>query len=207
VSYNRAPFELYQDLSGLEEGTYKVTVHTYYRAGYWNEEESRIAEGAETHLTTLYAQTSEKKYTKPVLNLTEGAVAAADVPEGAGNTYTLTSGLIAPDGTTPTVAFFNAGYYLNELEFIVPADGKVRIGLSKTQTYDNDYEVVGAWNLYYYPNGLPTDIEGVEVDGSAVVEGIPVAFYSLSGAQLAAPQRGFNIVKYSNGLSKKVLIP
>ena len=157
VSYNRAPFELNQKLTGLKKGNYKVTVHTYYRAGYWNEEEGRIAEGAETHLTTLYAQTSEKKYTKPVLNLTEGAVAAADVPEGAGNTYTLTSGLIAPDGTTPTVAFFNAGYYLNELEFTVGADGSVTIGLSKTQTYDNDYEVVGAWNLYYLGDPTPEE--------------------------------------------------
>ena len=157
--------------------------------------------------TDLFAYTYNKKFSKPVLNLTEGAVAAADVPEGSGNTYTLTSGLIAPDGTSPTVAFFNAGYYLNELEFVVPADGKVRIGLSKTKTYDNDYEVVGAWKLYYYPNGLPTDIEGVDVDESTVGDGIPVAFYSLSGTKLAAPQRGFNIVKYSNGLSKKVLIP
>ena len=207
VSYNRTPFELYQDLSGLEEGTYKVTVHTYYRAGYWYDEETHINNSEDTHLTTLYAQTSDKKFSKPVLNLTEGAVAAADVPEGSGNTYTLTSGLIAPDGTSPTVAFFNAGYYLNELEFVVPADGKVRIGLSKTKTYDNDYEVVGAWKLYYYPHGLPTDIEGVDVDESTVGDGIPVAFYSLSGTKLAAPQRGFNIVKYSNGLSKKVLIP
>ena len=207
VSYNRAPFELYQDLTGLAEGTYKVTVHTYYRAGYWYDEEAHINNGEETHLTTLYAQTTEKKFSTPVLNLTEGAVAASDVPAGAGNTYTLTSGLIAPDGTSPTAAFFAAGYYLNELEFIVPADGKVRIGLSKTQTCDNDYEVVGAWNLYYYPNGLPTAIEGVEVTENTASEGIPVAYYSLSGTRLAAPQRGFNIVKYSNGQSKKVLIP
>ena len=53
----------------------------------------------------------------------------------------------------------------------------------------------------------PGDKFGVDVDESTVGDGIPVAFYSLSGTKLAAPQRGFNIVKYSNGLSKKVLIP
>ena len=82
----------------------------------------------------------------------------------------------------------------------------MRIGLSKTNTFDNDYEVVGEWKLYYYPNGLPTAIKGVEVEDSVASEGVPVAFYSLSGARLAAPQRGVNIIRMSNGQVKKVFI-
>lgn len=204
VSYNRAPFELYQDLSGLPAGFYKATVHTYYRAGYYDEEETRINNNEETHLTTLYATTALGDYKTPVMNLTEGAVAAADAPQGV-NVYNLASGLVAPDGTTPTVAFFAAGYYLNEIDFEVGADGKARIGLSKTEVLANDYEVVGEWKLYYYKSGAPVAIEGVAAEEISE-PAVPVAFFSTSGARLSAPQKGINIVRMSNGTVKKILV-
>ncbi|MDE7165416.1 MAG: hypothetical protein K2O17_00080 [Bacteroidaceae bacterium] len=206
VSYNRAPFELYQDLAGLAEGTYKVTVHTYYRAGYWNEEENRVQQGVETHLTTMYAQTADRKYAKLVMNLYEDAT---DEPVDGVNCYLLGNGKYAPDGTAPTAAYFAAGYYLNELPFYVGNDGSVRIGLSKTETFDNDYEVVGEWNLYYYGKGdnvdLLTGIEDVNTDRPAV-NVMPVGFYSLSGTRLSAPRRGVNIVRMADGTVRKVLV-
>ena len=199
VSYNRAGFELYQDLTGLPAGKYEVTVHTYYRAGYWYDEEEHMKNGEETHLTTLYAQTSAGKAEKPVLNLTEGAVIASDAPEGI-NTYTLTSGLVAPDGTTATAAFFAAGYYLNSLEFNVGSDGKARIGLSKTEVYPNDYEVVGAWHLYYL--GKPDGVKDI-VTGTS--DGTP-AFYGIDGIRTRQPRRGINIVRGSDGSVRKVIV-
>ena len=205
VSYNRSAFELNQKLTGLPEGTYRVTVHTYYRAGYYDEEETRIANGEETHLTTLYAQTTDKKYSVPVMNLAEGADAdALDV-----KCYTLSNGLYAPDGTTPTAAWFAAGRYLNELMFYVGADGEVTIGLSKTETFANDYEVVGAWNLYYYGSGNNVDdiATGITItDATPVAVAMPVSFYSLSGTRMAVPQKGINIVKMSDGSVRKVLV-
>ena len=132
-------------------------------------------------------------------------MAASEAPEGV-NVYTLTSGLVAPDGTTPTAAFFKAGYYLNELPFEVGADGKARIGLSKKEVYSNDYEVVGEWKLYYIKNGTPTFVGQIDMKDSDAVQAVPVAYYSISGAPLAFPQKGLNIVKYSNGKVKKVLV-
>ena len=206
VSYNRAAIELNQTLSGLPEGTYKVTVHTYYRAGYWNEEEALMAEGKETHLTTLYAQTADKKYSKPVMNLTEGA---SDEPIPDVNVYTLSNGKYAPDGTTPTAAYFAAGYYLNELPFYVGTDGTVTIGLSKTEVIANDYEVVGEWKLYYYGAGDKvaelggdTGIKAIELTAGNHIAGI----YNTSGARLAAPQRGINIIRTAEGKTIKVLM-
>ena len=200
VSYNRAGFELYQDLTGLPKGKYKVTVHTYYRAGYWYDEEEHMRNGEDTHLTTLYAETSAGRESKPVMNLTEGAVAPADAPEGV-NTYTLSNGLVAPDGTTPTVAFFDAGYYLNSLEFSVPEDGKVRIGLSKTEVYPNDYEVVGAWHLYYLGKGSVDDaVNGITTAAA------PVGVYNLNGTRSNRPQRGINIIRMPDGTVRKVIM-
>jgi len=205
VSYNRAGIDLYQDLSGLKEGTYKVTVHTYYRAGYYDEEWSRVQNGEETHLTTLYAQTTDQKYEKKVMNLCEGASDA--IPDGVNSdkVYTLGNGKYAPDGTSPTVAYFKAGYYLNELMFYVGDDGKARIGLSKTEILPNDYEVVGEWNLYYFGKGNQI-IDGIEEidNGQLIMDNgqwtMGNAIFDLSGRRVKTPTKGVYIV---NG--KKVL--
>ncbi|MBO5750288.1 MAG: hypothetical protein J6R36_05000, partial [Bacteroidaceae bacterium] len=208
VSYNRAGITLYQDLVGLPKGNYEVTVHTYYRAGYYNEEWDRKEAGEETHLTTLYASTSDKKYETKVMNLYEDAATETyDV-----NCYTLANGLYAPDGTSSTVAFFNQGHYLNKLQFYVGEDGKARIGLEKTEILANDYEVVGAWNLYYLgdlgEDYIETAIEGVESATEAEV--VSTTIYSLNGTVLSAPQKGINILRsvLSDGSVKvqKVLV-
>ena len=203
VSYNRAPFHLYQDLTGLPAGEYEVTVHTYYRAGYWYDEEAHLANGDDIQLTTLYAETSAGKAEMKVKNLRDDAQ-----PTDLGvNCYQLSNGLYAPDGTTPTVAFFNAGHYLNSLRFVVGEDGKARIGLLKEKTYENDYEVVGSWNLYYI--GKATAIDKIEVDPvapSSDVAPTVVGIYNLSGMRVETPQPGINILRMSDGTSRKILV-
>jgi hypothetical protein len=185
VSYNRAAIDLYQDLVGLPEGRYKVTVHTYYRAGYYNEEWERMEKGEETHHTTLYAATADEKFETKVMNLYEDA---ADDTYGV-NCYTLANGKFAPDGTSSTVEFFNQGHYLNKLQFYVGADGKARIGLEKTEILANDYEVVGKWSLYYLGKGQ--GVETIETEAAVVATEI----YTLDGIRISAPQQGINIFR------------
>ncbi len=208
ASYNKGTFAMSQKLVGLPEGTYKVTVHTFYRAGSYEEEEAAINNGQETHLCKLYAQ-AEERYEKPVVNLSEGAKEITAMPEGI-NTRTI-CGITVPDGTDASVACFNAGYYLNELPFYVGTKGEATIGLYLPETIGtNDYVVVGEWNLYYYGSGnnvdklddMITPVERVE----NVVELHPVAYYSLGGVRLSAPQRGINIVKMSDGSAVKMII-
>ena len=201
VSYNRAGFELYQDLTGLPEGNYEVTVNTYYRAGYWYDEEEHMRNGEETHLTTLYAETSKDKATTPVLNLTEGATTETYHEKF----YTLSSGLFAPDGTSPTAAWFAAGAYLNTLQFTVPADGKVRIGLSKTEVYPNDYEVVGEWHLYYLGKSDNVDDAVRGLSASTDFSG-KTAVFNLAGQQTRGLKHGINIVRQADGSVRKVLV-
>ena len=208
ASYNKNTFALSQKLSGLPEGTYKVTVHAFYRAGSYEEEEANINSGADTHLTKFYAATSEKTYEKPVMNLSEGGVSSVDdVPEGA-STKTI-NGIIVPDGTSASVAFYNAGYYLNELPFYVGADGVATIGMHLDQTIGtNDYIVVGEWNLFYYGPGNNIDtVTGMEdADGSASLSGAaPAAVYSVSGIALPMRTGNVNIVIMNNGAIRKVI--
>ena len=201
VSYNRAGIELHQTINGLPKGDYEVTVHTYYRAGYYDEEYALYqSAGAEaTHLTTLYAKTASQTYETKVMNLFEGAsptkVADENCYQYAGGDI---NGWYAPDGTTPTAAWFADGRYLNTLPFRIDEEGgSVTIGLEKTEILPNDYEVVGAWHLYYLGDATGIDfrpcLRQVEVEEASI--------YNLQGQRLTAPQRGINIIG-----GKKVVI-
>ena len=196
-SYNKTAFHLYQDIT-VPKGNYELTVHTYYRAGYYDEEIQHIANGEDTHLTTLYAETPEKRYETLVMNLVEDA----QTETYGVNCYDYGDGRHAPDGTTPTAAWFAQGRYLNKLNFTAHEDNcKVRIGLKKDETFQNDYEVVGEWNLYFL--GTSTGIDDITAADANVK---PVEFYSLSGARLNAPQRGINLIKMSDGTVRKVFV-
>ena len=52
----------------------------------------------------------------------------------------------------------------------------------------------------------PTGIESVEADGKANEPVREVARYNLNGQRITAPQKGVNIIRYSNGQTKKVFI-
>ena len=217
-SFNKGTFDLHQDLAGLEEGTYKVTVHTFYRAGSYEEEEANINAGKDTHLMKLYAKASGEEYVKSIVNLSEGS---KDVTLPEGISTRVINGITVPDGTGASVACFAEGLFLNELPFYVDNTGKATIGLRLPETIGtNDYTVIGEWNLYYYGKGNHVDeLGGKEPnededvpgeDGNAIqkVEPtvVPVEFYSLDGVRLSAPQRGINLIRMPNGSVRKVLV-
>ena len=208
-SFNKGTFDLNQKLSGLPEGTYKVTVHTYYRAGSYEEEEANILAGNDTHLMKLYANTAEKNYITSIMNLSEGSKGVT-LPDGIGTR--VINGITVPDGTSASVACFAEGLFLNELPFYVGNDGTVTIGLKLDQTIgSNDYTVVGEWNLYYYGSGnhvsdVPTSIEEVEIGESIKPVAVPVAYYNINGQRQSGLVRGINIVKMSDGSALKIMV-
>ncbi len=96
-----------------------------------------------------------------------------------------------------------------EVIFDVPADAKVIVGVKTVGTQDAKWFAGDNFTLTYFGtesakenSGDPTGIEGVE-DANKVV---PVAIYSVSGARVATPVKGINIVKMSDGTVKKVFV-
>ncbi len=208
TSYNRAAIDLYQDLTGLPEGTYKYICHGFYRAGYYNEEENYMAIGTETHLATVYVQTTDEYYSTLMLNLTEGGTTS--LPDGWDDSQykydTTSTGLYVPNNQLGSGFYCAQGYYANEVPFYVGEDGKARIGVVKTEIISNDYSVIGLQELYYYGSGdntaVVTPVESIETAATAT----PVAIYNLSGMRLGTTQRGVNIIKMSDGTARKVII-
>lgn len=59
------------------------------------------------------------------------------------------------------------------------------------------------WNSEWVSERAHLQVSGVD---EVVTEGTPVQYYSIDGRLLSAPQRGINILRYSDGTVRKVLI-
>ncbi len=100
-------------------------------------------------------------------------------------------------------------YNTYEVTFTLAEGEKVQVGVKNVGTLAARWMVGDTFTLTYYgtnsskeDSGDPSFIEGVE-NAETVA---PVAIYSISGTRLAAPQKGINIVKMSDGTVKKVLV-
>ncbi len=199
VSYNRAEYELNQTIYGLKKGTYKLTVHGYYRAGYANEDEMNLKkDSVDSHLATLYVETPTKKYSKPLLLLTEGA---SDTQECETGCFTTSEGKYVPTSTSSSVIYFNKGYYLNEITFELSELGAVRIGISKKGIIANDYSVIGQWKLWNL--GLVHEDVGIN-DAETISDNTITGVYTIDGMRLSEPRKGINIIRMSDGTVKKI---
>lgn len=141
---SNARFDFAQTIT-LPAGQYKMTVKAAYRySGAEQAEYEAIVAGTETRLAKLYAETSSYKYEVAVQNRYDGA---SDTDYAAGNGSVTVNGKYVPNSSAAVLTWFNNGQYVNELVFNVQEEGKVKIGIAKTEGVDSDYTNIGAWTL------------------------------------------------------------
>ena len=142
-----AAFDFKQTIANLPAGKYKVTAQAAYR--YGNDEQAEYdaitSSNTITKLVQLYATVDEKTVDQPVLNRWEGA-SETNLYNGEGGVSVVNEKYV-PNSTAAVKAWFNAGKYVNELEFNVPADGAVTIGINRISTPASDFTVIGPWTL------------------------------------------------------------
>ena len=86
----------------------------------------------------------------------------------------------------------------------LPELGSLKIGIDKAKSDGNASLMMYDWEIFYCGKDAPTAINEV-VDATTEGEGA-VEYYSINGVKLNAPQAGLNIVKYANGVVRKVFI-
>ena len=65
------------------------------------------------------------------------------------------------------------------------------------------YKSTEGWkNFIWIEEGLPTGIETAKTDGEVIEK----SRYTVDGSRLSSPRRGINIIKMSDGTTKKVLV-
>jgi len=141
-------FDFRQTIENLPAGVYVLTAQAAYRYG-GNEQTEYDAintEGTVTKYAQLYAEVGEDSYQELVMNRWDGA-SETDYAEGSGSV--VVNERYVPNSSAAVQAWFNNGQYVNTVEFTVPEDGNVTIGIRKTESPDaGDYTVIGPWTLY-----------------------------------------------------------
>lgn len=142
---NNAQFDFKQTIQNLPAGKYKLTAKAAYRySGSESDEAAAIAAGTPTKFANLYATVGTTTVSQLIQNRFDGASDTNYATDGA-----VTVGdKFVPNSSAAVKAWFEAGQYINEVEFNLPEDGNVTIGIVKTaQPEAGDYTVIGPWTL------------------------------------------------------------
>ena len=222
--WNKPEFDYYQDLTGLLEGTYELTVQGFYRAGsgYDADNEAYMADPTANNNLEMYVKVGDNQVTATMPRLciaTEPYTSTKWDTDDNGNkkfwssddnnwqwvwagAYTVAedgesaTGQRACNGMATAAEMFSKGYYLGtSITFKPDAEGKVRIGLQKTAAIGSDWCIWSNWNLTYYgKNSSKPETTGIAAPFSNG-QVVRTEFFNLNGARINAPRSGVVIIK------------
>lgn len=151
--YQKA-FDLYQDLTGLPNGTYRLEVSAYERMGSSIDDYETYLMGADTATTYFYGQSGTAYYDTPVRRLASGAIVSDDAFGIDGMTIvgTAASGeavQVANTMASAVTMFNDYGEYQNVM-YVQVTDGTLRIGMKKDVVASMDWVMMDNWRLFYH---------------------------------------------------------
>ena len=140
--YNKT-YDTYQELTGLSNGVYAVSVQGFYREGGYNDAAAKHVAGTESLKAILYANDAEQ----PLMSIFEEAGKAS-----GGKTATATGidGAF-PNDMAAASYFFSAGLYWNTV-YVQVTNGTLRIGVKKSTAVGADWTIFDSFRLQYYGN-------------------------------------------------------
>ena len=196
-------FNYYQLLQGLPEGTYKVSVQGFYRAGSSVDDYSSWVENPELNNNAfLYAAVGNDTVSVAMHRLATGAQPMEELPTdwvwASEENHLAVPNMMS----TAADAFMTLGqegylYSNNNVIVKVGEDGKLTIGLKKNVHIELDWTIWTNWQLFYY--GKNSSLEESDnplsiftIDSNGVVS---TEVFSINGTRTAGLQRGVNIVR------------
>lgn len=175
--WNLASYKMEQTISGLPNGTYKVSVQGFYRDGSSEARDGgansvyyvadRHASGEEQLHAVYYANGAEK----PLMSIMAEAKDASEEGFGfealkADGEGTVGSGKFVPNTTDAASRDFFYGAYKNEDITATVADGRLVLGMKKSEGVNDNWTVFKNFTLTYVGN---------QVDLTAVKEALQKA--------------------------------
>ncbi len=149
-------FDIYQDLTGLPNGYYIVSVQGFYRAGW----------GGTTDMTQnayLYAGDAST----PLMSINE----EAGNPAFAGGTSDVPGYGLVPNDMNCASDAFSAGLYADNRVVAQVTDGTLRIGVKKDVLIGGDWTIFDNVMLTYYGSEDPTSLfEAIDSLNTLLVE-------------------------------------
>lgn len=150
--YNKT-YDTWQEVSGLPNGVYAVTLDAYYRAGYSDNSFNLFQTGdLQQENAKLYAVAGTDTLQTALMNIFKGIEPNNSL---GGNESIVSDGeysYYVPNNMETAATYFNAGYYKGNRVFVATDDGKLKIGIYKKATIDGDWTLFDNFGLTYYGN-------------------------------------------------------
>lgn len=140
-------FNVYQKITNLPEGVYRVSVQGFYRDGSSDNAASNRTANKENLNALLYADNGTDVITQPLTSILSEAGKA-----GAIGVKQRTYGYI-PNNMEQADRYFSRGLYNNSLNISVNKSGILSIGIKKNVTTDSDWTIFDNFTLERYPDG------------------------------------------------------
>lgn len=198
MEFWQVAINMYQTITGLPAGTYKLTVDAWCRMGKNNENYAIWMADHNATMAYLYAVDGNNTvYSAPIANIMkagDGIIGNEEFVVNEEEVFYMPNDLVSGRDNIEN----NEEVYISEVICKVGKDGILTVGIRKDEPKYYSWVVLDNFRLFYLgtnssltPSGPATAINDVksqpDVDGDAAV-------YSLSGQRLAAPRKGLNII-------------
>ena len=162
-------YDTYQTLSGMPAGKYRVSLNAFYRMGNSGNDYSLYSNDNASgyQYAQLYATSSEDDYYTPIACASSAALSyspGGNVSWVEGNAWW--GGKCIPNNMEAANYWFEAGYYNNSVECQVGSDGRLTIGIRKSQTINEDWTCIDNWKLEYW--GTVTKVTSITLSKSSL---------------------------------------
>lgn len=163
--YNKN-FNVYQELTGLPEGVYRVDIQAFFRAGDDETDNSYyIADPTLYNYSKLYAQSAvlgstqqksvkriqEEAQSEPLLGTIGGTTDAPDSwPYDSETVNADGETVYTPNSMQGAQIWFEAGYYWNNLYLAIGEADTLLVGFKKETLISYDWTIFDNFKLYYY---------------------------------------------------------
>lgn len=138
-------FDTYQDLQGLPDGTYRLSLQGYYRAGLEGPAYEAKQSGSEPLNAELYVITDSKTTTTKMQSIFTGAPTSKLGVDGEINL----GQWWVPNTMSAAAVYFAKDYYKDNSIEVQVTNGQLRIGLRKSTTIRRDWVMIDNWKLEY----------------------------------------------------------
>jgi hypothetical protein len=161
-------FDIYQQLSGLPKGKYRLSVQAYYRYGSNDESYSLYSNGGEDITAVLYADESQQTLISPY---------TYEFPEWVNGCWTYQSGgwwgggetHYFPNTMESAQAAFQNGAYWNEL--VVEAEGSLTIGLRNSFWHADNWCIFDNFKLEFQGNAVKVSSVSISAEHTQLMVG------------------------------------
>lgn len=146
VEFWNENFSYYQELKGLPNGLYRISVQGFYRPGSYSMANNYHNQDNRSKLNAvLFADTGDTITQTYIQSIMEGASTTRLTTNDV-----LISGKYIPNDMESAAAYFSNGEYTENFLFIEVKNNTLTVGLFKDEWINDDWMIFNQWNLYYY---------------------------------------------------------